>query len=154
VAAFYEQGGTHHLGCLLELEDQYCNWVAGEKSPDRLDAAVCAITELMLGSHGHVAAAISSMPEERQQRRLQEEIAAQRALAERVAAARQALDEQQQVQPEPSTDPQARRALAVLEEALRLAEREAHDEEQRQRSQEQAQRTRNVLSQVRRIRGY
>ena len=34
------------------LEDQLCNWVpdSGDPSPDRLDARVWAITELMLGN--------------------------------------------------------------------------------------------------------
>jgi phage terminase large subunit-like protein len=34
------------------LEDQYCNWIPGSKSPDRLDAAVYALTELMIGNRG------------------------------------------------------------------------------------------------------
>lgn len=49
VAALYEQGRVHHLGMFPTLEDQYCTWVQGEDSPDRLDAAVWALTELMLG---------------------------------------------------------------------------------------------------------
>lgn len=48
VAALYEQGKVHHLGYFGELEDQLCTWVPGEKSPDRLDALVWALTELML----------------------------------------------------------------------------------------------------------
>jgi predicted phage terminase large subunit-like protein len=48
VAALYEQGKVHHVGNLAELEDQLCTWVPGEKSPDRLDALVWALTELML----------------------------------------------------------------------------------------------------------
>lgn len=48
VSALYEQGLVHHVGMLGELEDQLCTWVPGEKSPDRLDALVWAITELML----------------------------------------------------------------------------------------------------------
>jgi phage terminase large subunit-like protein len=31
-----------------KLEDQMCDWVPGGKSPDRLDALVWALTELML----------------------------------------------------------------------------------------------------------
>lgn len=39
----------HHVGAFPELEDQLCTWVPGdEDSPDRLDALVWAITELML----------------------------------------------------------------------------------------------------------
>lgn len=48
VAALYEQGKVHHCGVFAELEDQMCHWVPGMKSPDRLDALVWALTELML----------------------------------------------------------------------------------------------------------
>jgi predicted phage terminase large subunit-like protein len=48
VAALYEQGKVHHMGNLPGLEDQLCNWVPGDKSPDRLDALVWAISALML----------------------------------------------------------------------------------------------------------
>lgn len=53
VAALYEQNRVSHLPDLLELEDQMCNMAAsgyaGEGSPDRMDAAVWALTDLMLG---------------------------------------------------------------------------------------------------------
>jgi phage terminase large subunit-like protein len=54
VSALDEQGRIHHVGMLAELEDQLCNWVpdSGDASPDRLDARVWAITELMLGGQG------------------------------------------------------------------------------------------------------
>ena len=48
VSALYEQGRIHHIGFFPELEDQLCEWTLGDKSPDRLDALVWAITELML----------------------------------------------------------------------------------------------------------
>jgi len=50
VAALYEQHRVHHVGALPHLEDQLCTWEAGGKlrSPDRLDALVWALTELML----------------------------------------------------------------------------------------------------------
>lgn len=48
VSALYEQSRIHHVGFFPELEDQLCEWVPGEKSPDRLDALVHAFTELML----------------------------------------------------------------------------------------------------------
>lgn len=48
VAALYEQGKVHHVGYFGELEDQLCTWVPGEDSPDRLDALVWSLTELML----------------------------------------------------------------------------------------------------------
>jgi len=50
IAALYEQKKVHHMGFFADLEDQLCNWVPGEKSPDRLDALVWALTELMLGN--------------------------------------------------------------------------------------------------------
>jgi phage terminase large subunit-like protein len=43
----------HLVGGFPELEDQLCSWVPGdEDSPDRLDAMVWAITDLMLTNHG------------------------------------------------------------------------------------------------------
>ena len=50
IAALYEQGRVHHVGTFPELEDQMTSYVPGESaSPDRLDALVWALTELMLG---------------------------------------------------------------------------------------------------------
>lgn len=44
---------VHLVGGFPELEDQCCTWVPGdEDSPDRLDALVWAITELMLEKQG------------------------------------------------------------------------------------------------------
>ena len=57
VAALYEQGRVHHVGALATLEDQLTTWepdvVEGGKhtksdSPDRLDAMVYALTDLMV----------------------------------------------------------------------------------------------------------
>lgn len=50
VAALYEQGRVKHVGSFTALEDQMCGWVPGSspKSPDRMDALVWAITELMI----------------------------------------------------------------------------------------------------------
>ena len=54
VAALYEQGRICHIGCLQELEDQMCDFGPGGlssgNSPDRLDALVWAITDLMLNT--------------------------------------------------------------------------------------------------------
>lgn len=52
VAALDAQARIHHVGMLSTLEDQLCSWVpdSGDPSPDRLDARVWAITELMLGN--------------------------------------------------------------------------------------------------------
>ena len=47
VAGLYEQGKVHHLGTFPELEDQLCTWDGTGPSPDRMDAMVWAITELM-----------------------------------------------------------------------------------------------------------
>ena len=48
VAALYEQGRVHHVGYFSTLEDQLCSWVPGGPSPDRLDALVWALTELVI----------------------------------------------------------------------------------------------------------
>jgi phage terminase large subunit-like protein len=53
ISALYEQGKVHHIGFFPDLEDQLCEWVPGAKSPDRLDALVWALTELMLGTPQH-----------------------------------------------------------------------------------------------------
>ena len=51
VAAFYEQGKVSHIGELSALEDQMCQFASdgylGDGSPDRVDALVWAISELM-----------------------------------------------------------------------------------------------------------
>jgi phage terminase large subunit-like protein len=55
VAALYEAGRVKHCGQFPALEDQLCGLIAGGgyegpgRSPDRADAAVWALTELMLG---------------------------------------------------------------------------------------------------------
>lgn len=48
VSAMYEQGRVHHVGSFPMLEDQMCSWLPGEKSPDRLDALVWAVSSLMV----------------------------------------------------------------------------------------------------------
>jgi len=50
ICALYERGMIHHVGEFHELEDQMCNWVPGDDSPDRIDALVWGLTELMLHS--------------------------------------------------------------------------------------------------------
>lgn len=56
VAALYEQGRVRHLGVFPDLEDQLSYFSTagyqGDKSPDRADAAVWALTELMLEKQG------------------------------------------------------------------------------------------------------
>jgi phage terminase large subunit-like protein len=50
VSALYEQGRVVHCGAFEALEDQLCTWVPGKgTSPDRLDALVWGLTEVMLG---------------------------------------------------------------------------------------------------------
>lgn len=52
ISALYEQGRVHHVGTFADLEDQMSNFTSsgyvGEASPDRADALVWALTELML----------------------------------------------------------------------------------------------------------
>lgn len=50
VVAFYEQQRVLHTKPFLKLEDQMCTYVPGfsRKSPDRMDALVWAVTELLL----------------------------------------------------------------------------------------------------------
>jgi predicted phage terminase large subunit-like protein len=54
VAALYEQGRIHHLGAFPALEDQMCAFTgdfdraAAGYSPDRVDALVWALTELLV----------------------------------------------------------------------------------------------------------
>lgn len=49
VAALYSQGKVSHVGHFSTLEDEMCTWVPGRPSPNRMDALVWALTELMLG---------------------------------------------------------------------------------------------------------
>lgn len=59
VAALYEQDRISHVGSLPELEDQMClfgpDGFIGEGSPDRADALVWAVTELMLAQEVNAA---------------------------------------------------------------------------------------------------
>lgn len=54
VAALYEQGRVHHIGAFPQLEDQMCAFTsnfdrnAARFSPDRVDALVWALTELLV----------------------------------------------------------------------------------------------------------
>ena len=54
VAALYEQGRVHHVGAFPQLEDQMCAFAANFDrqaagySPDRVDALVWALTELLV----------------------------------------------------------------------------------------------------------
>lgn len=58
VAALYEAGRVRHSGLFARLEDELCGFLPGGtyqgpgRSPDRADACVWALTELMLGRVG------------------------------------------------------------------------------------------------------
>lgn len=56
VAALYQQGRVRHAGRFAELEDEMCdfgpNGLSNGRSPDRVDALVWAINELMPGRNG------------------------------------------------------------------------------------------------------
>jgi len=60
VSALYEQHRIHHLGCHARLEDQMCEFTSDfdrDKmgySPDRVDALVWAINELMLAENSGI----------------------------------------------------------------------------------------------------
>ncbi len=61
IAALYEGGRVRHLGAFPALEDELCGLIAGGgyegpgRSPDRADALVWGLTELMLGKRGHAS---------------------------------------------------------------------------------------------------
>ena len=63
VSSFYEQGRIHHVGMFSKLEDQMCEWEPGIStwSPNRVDALVWGITELMVKPKGSGGAAFFSV---------------------------------------------------------------------------------------------
>lgn len=52
ISTFYKGGRVYHTHPMPELEDELCTWIPGEtkQSPDRLDALVWALHELMESS--------------------------------------------------------------------------------------------------------
>jgi phage terminase large subunit-like protein len=56
ISAAFEQLAAHVVGSLPELEEQLTTWVPGDDSPDRLDASVWALTDLLLKPAGNFAA--------------------------------------------------------------------------------------------------
>jgi phage terminase large subunit-like protein len=71
IAAFYEQGRVHHVGVHRRLEDQLCNWSPDDlraDSPDRMDALVWALTDLMVNQAGTTVAAPGYMAKDRRTR--------------------------------------------------------------------------------------
>lgn len=61
VAALYERGRVRHVGALMALEDELCGMLAAGgyqgpgRSPDRADALVWAVHELLLSARGMAA---------------------------------------------------------------------------------------------------
>lgn len=61
VATLYEAGRVSHVGAFASLEDEMCGLIAGGgyegpgRSPDRADALVWALSELMLGRRGEAS---------------------------------------------------------------------------------------------------
>jgi phage terminase large subunit-like protein len=66
VAALFEQGRVSIVGSLPELEDEMClmtsHGFVGEGSPNRVDAAVWALTEVMLGYQPQATHEVVSIP--------------------------------------------------------------------------------------------
>ena len=67
ISALYEQGRVHHVGEHSELESQMRTWTDDSGwSPDRMDALVWALTELMItgrdGRTGHTSVATGQIP--------------------------------------------------------------------------------------------
>ncbi len=54
ISALYEQGRVKHVGEFAQLEEQMCEWdpINSNKSPDRMDALVWALTDLMVENNG------------------------------------------------------------------------------------------------------
>ncbi len=52
ISALYEQGKVKHVGIFVDMEEQMCNFsesgYSGDRSPDRADAMIWALSELML----------------------------------------------------------------------------------------------------------
>jgi phage terminase large subunit-like protein len=59
ISALYEQKRVHHVGAFPQLEDQMVMWTpdSNDKSPDRMDALVWALTELNTGGASIMALA-------------------------------------------------------------------------------------------------
>lgn len=55
ISAYYEKGKVHHIGTFPALENQMLNFIGStaKGSPDRLDALVYAVGELMEGNVSH-----------------------------------------------------------------------------------------------------
>lgn len=63
IATHYEAGRVHHVGTFAELEDEMCTWEAttATKSPNRIDAVVWGLTDLLEGGgHGLIVPSSTS----------------------------------------------------------------------------------------------
>jgi phage terminase large subunit-like protein len=53
ISHLYDKGDIRHVGSFHELEDQMCNFTSlgymGDRSPDRADALIWALTDLFPG---------------------------------------------------------------------------------------------------------
>jgi hypothetical protein len=67
IAALYEQGKVHHVGRLDGLENEMISWQPGSScwSPNRIDALVWVLTELMTGEARYAPVFVSVDPEPR-----------------------------------------------------------------------------------------
>ena len=63
ISALYEQGKVHHIGRFDDLESEMASWQPGVSSwsPNRLDALVWALTELMMGTGIVKAACVAGL---------------------------------------------------------------------------------------------
>lgn len=52
IQVLYEAGRIHHVGTFPELETEMCTWRPGMPSPNRMDALVWCLTDLMLINGG------------------------------------------------------------------------------------------------------
>jgi len=48
ISVLAEKGKIHHIGNFIKLEEELCLWTPGDKSPNRLDAMVHGMTELLV----------------------------------------------------------------------------------------------------------
>lgn len=67
IAALYEQGKVHHVGRLDALENEMISWQPGSSwwSPNRIDALVWVLTELMTGEASYEPIFMAVDPEPR-----------------------------------------------------------------------------------------
>jgi hypothetical protein len=66
ISALYEQGKVHHVGSFESLESEMLTWLPNFSSwsPNRMDALVWVLTELMVGAGGVPAACVGLEPPE------------------------------------------------------------------------------------------